>query len=132
MQHLFNITTMESNVSKQDISSKTISFSLHPFLKYSDLTYLVICKLKSLDIYWETYLLHVYANDLLKIWLSIFFFKTRNVRPCKYRRPCYHLCKENIGVGFNLRFRFWSQYTTTIFHATLTLEFISIFLVLVS
>ena len=62
---------------------------------------LFIYKLKSLLIHWETYclcywityyLLHFYANDLLKIWPTIFFFKMRNVRLCKYRRPwcdCY-------------------------------------------
>ena len=55
--------------------------------KYSDLTCLLICKLKSLHIYLETYnLLYFDANDLLKIWPTIFFFKMRNVRPCKYSR----------------------------------------------
>ena len=35
------------------------------------------------------YLLYFNANDLLKIWPSIFFFKMRNVlgRYCKYGRP---------------------------------------------
>ena len=49
---------------------------------------LLICKLKSLHIYWETHhLLCFDANDLLKIWPSIFLFKMRNVRPCKYSSP---------------------------------------------
>ena len=57
--------------------------------KYSDLTCLLVCKLKPLHIYWETYyLLYFEANNLLKIWPTIFFLQMRNVRPCKYSRPC--------------------------------------------
>ena len=44
--------------------------------KYSDLTCVLICKLKSLHIYWEAYyLLYFDANDLLKIWPTIFSSK---------------------------------------------------------
>ena len=38
-------------------------------------------------IYWTIYyLLDFYANDLLKIWRTIFFFKMRKVKPCKCSR----------------------------------------------
>ena len=44
--------------------------------KNLDLTCLFISKLKSLYIYWETYyLLYFYANDLYKIWPTIFISK---------------------------------------------------------
>ena len=33
--------------------------------------------------------LEFYANDLFKIWPSIFFFKMGNFRLCKYSRPCF-------------------------------------------
>ena len=57
--------------------------------KYSDLTCLLIGK--SLHINWETYyLLYFDANDLLKVWPTIFFFKMRNVRPRKYSRPWWN------------------------------------------
>ena len=49
-----------------------------------------ICKLKNLFIFTEKktyYLLSFDANDILNIWPTIFFFKMRNVRPCKYSRP---------------------------------------------
>ena len=57
------------------------------------LTCLFICKLKNRFIFTDIYLLiftiHYLlsfdANDILNIWPTIFFFKMRNVRPCKYR-----------------------------------------------
>ena len=33
---------------------------------------------------------YFYANHLFKIWPTIFFFKMRNVGPCKYSRPWVH------------------------------------------
>ena len=69
-----------------------------------DLACLFISELKSLFIYWETYyiywtthyLLDFYANDLLKIWPNIFFFKMHSVRPCKYSRPWWAYIRGGI------------------------------------
>ena len=58
---------------------------MHPLLseikfehKFSDLTCLFICKLKSLYIYWEAYyLLYFYENNLLQIWPT--FFRSKSI-----------------------------------------------------
>ena len=73
------------------------------------LTCLFICKLKNRFIFTDIYLLiftiHYLlsfdANDILNIWPTIFFFKMRNVRPCKYSRAWFRDFFASLQQLFN-------------------------------
>ena len=83
-----------------------------------DLACLFISELKSLFIYWETYyiywtthyLLDFYANDLLKIWPNIFFFKMHSVRPCKYSRPWWAYIRGGTNLAFFTSPKIWNMF----------------------
>ena len=63
-----------------------------------------------------------YANDLFKIWPSIFFLKMGNFRLCKYSRPCFIIfsCMQFFGISVlfatNVHFTTRSYPTSTKLH----------------